>query len=241
MFEKQVKEWLVKVQAAEKDLLKRLDERNVPSIRGGFHHNGIAVIEVDMLDDSILALVSEHDSLCVLDWQLPSLPIGDDFDLQDFDVFLRLGSSNTWIHYSIAAPVDERDESNEDEYNGFGYPYIQQRRSVDKKAMQALALKIANATGFGTCRNRKERQDFVDDILEETDEQILKACDPWEITREAETLFNQGVAPTRAKAMSQVGKSVNEIALALGVSKLRAERALGVTILPHISKLLSEY
>jgi hypothetical protein len=99
-------------------------------------------------------------------------------------------------------------------------------------------MQVAVAPGFGSLRNRSERDDFAQATLAGESGVDLKPFDFWEISKHAETYYNLGVAPAQARRLEADGKKIQEIARELGISKLRAERALGVTTPAHIAKLL---
>jgi hypothetical protein len=180
-----------------------------------------------------LAVVTDRDSLCVLDLYQPSLPFADDPDIQDMHVYLRIGLSDTWIHHCLESPEAESGDNDDESVGPF-----QDMAPLDSRKLNELAMQVARGAGFGSLRNRRERQDFAIELFRESPDLELNDYNLWEIAKTAESLFTLGVAPALAKSLEKEGKSKSEIARALGLSKERVERALGTTTPAHIAKLL---
>jgi hypothetical protein len=232
--DQQLKAWIAKTEAILVGLEAKLQAKRVPVLRGVFREDGVAIVDVEQLDDATLALVVDEQSLCVMDGQRSLSLAQDDSDLEDINIYLRLGNSNTWIHLCLEAPYEGANSDDDGVWWGGG----QQELSIDAKTLQSLAMRVALATGFGSLRNKQERKDFSEATCGAFPDTKLNSQDLWEIASLADTYFTLGVLPSRAKMLEKDGKSLVEIVRMLGVSKARAERALSAAIPAHIVKLL---
>ena len=236
MDKRSIDRWLTEAKSLVEVIEALLNEAKIPLIRGRLRDDGITVIDVDDVDELRIGITNAGASLGVLEYQVPKSPLDDESELEDLQIWLRLGQSDTWLHLTLPAPEDD----SEDEQDGSGWPFSTPTLSIDDKTLQALAIRVARAPGFGSLRNRGERQDFADAILKESEARDLGRFDLHEIARSAETYFTLGVAPSLAKSLEREGKSAAEIAKALGISRVRAERALSTTTPSYITKLLSQ-
>lgn len=223
--------WIDQVRVAIADVEAKMRSKNIPVLRGSLQDGaGVAKVNVRQLDAATLAVVIDGNSLCVLDFEEPTLEVTGNLDLDDLHVYLRIGTSNTWIHYRMSAPDGDSDDDEA------GWLSDQWTLSIDSETVNELAMVAARAPGFGSLRNARERQDFVNSTCNDSGK--LKGPDLWEIAKMAESCFTLGVAPALAKVLEKEGKSVAEIGRELGLSKLRTERALATKTPAHISKLL---
>lgn len=231
------KQWIARVGAAVAEIEAAMKAKSIPVLRGSFRGDGgVAIVHVEALDAGTLDIVPNGESLCVLDLQQPDYPLADSSDVQDMHVYLRIGHANTWVHYCLESPEDGPSDNDEDDESDWSFQ--QRMLTIDAKKLNEFAMKIASAPGFGSLRNRAERQDFSNEAFREDADTELTDYDVWQIAKTAESIFALGIAPALAKALEKEGKSKNEIARALGLSKVRVERALSTTTPPHIAKLL---
>lgn len=228
------KNWSAKVDATISDLREILNKKCIPVLRGSLHANGVAIVDVLQLDAETLSAIPDNDSLCVLEDEVQAKN-----SFEDLHIYLRMGKTNTWVHYCLENPDSALEEDFDEDEPGWQLPERYSNPTVDDKITKILAVKVARSDGFGRLRNAEERRRTTEAILIDDPTYALNARDIWDIAEEADSIFRLGVLPSTTKLMSAQGKSISEVARALGVSKLKTEQALEAVIPKYIGKLLS--
>ena len=234
-----VAHWKSVVESTRNKLEADLTQMSVPIIQGTFAAGPPSCILVDRLDLQAITSLLARGSLCVIDLRVPPAPLQKDEALRDLHVYLRLGDSDTWLHYAVETPeYDDPDDIPDDEIDyDWRKPF-----SVSDKELSVLAMKVALGEGFGSLRSRDEQTDFARALFEETPEEVkLQRHDLYEIATRAELFYRTGVAPTTAKALEAQGKNVGEIARIMGISRTRVGSALVTNVPVNISKLLRKW
>jgi hypothetical protein len=157
--------------------------------------------------------------------------------LDGFEVKVKLEGSDTWLCVGISptAAFEDEDEEHEEEEPAM-LPPPSAMHDINRVAVMA-----ANADGFGVvARNRELRADFVRPIVQgelpESGEPIVHA-----VAQQAVTFWEFGVVPMRAKELKSSGKKIAEIAEALGITRQRAERAVGMEMKLTLIEKMAEY
>lgn len=157
--------------------------------------------------------------------------------LDGFEARLKLDGSDTWLCVGISptAAFEDENEEHEDEEPPM-LPPPSTMHDINRVAVMA-----ASADGFGVvARNRELRADFVRPIVQselpESGESIVQA-----IAQQAVTFWEFGVVPMRAKELKSSGKKIAEIAEALGITRQRAERAVGMEMKLTLIEKMAEY
>ena len=234
-----VAHWQSKIESARIKLESELAGLSVRIIRGTFATEPTNCILIEEFDLSSISPLLTPGSLCVIDLKIPPAPLQNDVTLRDLHVYVRLGESQTWLHYSIETPeYDDPDDIPDDEVD---YNW-QKPFSISDKELSTLAMKVALGEGFGSLRSRGEQTEFARALFEETpDEGKLKPHDLHEIATRAELFFRKGVAPTTAKTLEAQGKTIAEIARVMGISRNRVDSALETNVPVNIAKLLKKW
>lgn len=209
--------------------------KNVPVLRGTWRdEGGVAIIDVDQLDDTVIEAVANDQSLCVVEFGDQFISADGEVVVDDLHIYLRLGQTSTWLHFALSAP--DFDEDGEDA--SWPFSGVRPALSFDKQRLDEMALQLARSDGFSSLRNRNERRDLADSLLAGSFDRDLTQLELDEIAKCAESLFILGLAPERAKALKSDGKSLKDIANILGLTTARVERALATATPAHILRIL---
>lgn len=204
----------------------------IPIIKGDVTGHGCCFIKVEEFDFSTFKNIITIGSICVINTDEASEEESAQANLQSFKVYVRLGYTSTWLYYGIQAPEPEDDEEflfEEDDEN-----------DLDKEQLVDLSLQIAQTSGFGILKNKSQRLEFTQSQLPTMYSDEVSEYSAREIASRAENYFELGVLPLRAKSLQDKGKSVAEIAKALGISKPRAERAINAEVPTYILEKINK-
>lgn len=227
--------WKHDIQDALSAVEAELRKRKIAVIYGAMNTQHSAVVTVERLDWQLLDAVFDTGSIAVLELRYPPYPLDREQELRDLHVFIRLGTSDTWIHFAMETPEDESDDDAADDEEDFE---LSQRHSVSDEELDRLALRFAKEVGFGSLKNNGERAMFAAGQMKISGEPLLKGHDYFEIGIRAESIYRLGVAPKIAKTLESEGKSIAQIARTMGISRTRVENALETNTPIHLSKII---
>ncbi len=230
-------------------LNKQIECLGIPVIRGCNEviANGF-IIGVSSINN-IKHLINDG-SICVYFSQLVS---GDDYsgDISNFigkekiiEIYIRLGETNTWIKYKPMLLVscyleiffkDNEEDEDDDDYDDDG----EYEEQVDYDELNKLAAIVAKSDGFKFLKNKDQRRDFSEEVLEKTNAEYDHYYMSY-IVSMSETFYDLGILPTEAKKLNLEGKTVAEIAKSLGHTKARIEKALRCDVTDKIRSYIEE-
>lgn len=204
----------------------------VPTIKGDVTGHGCCFIRVEEFDFSKFKNIITAGSICVINTDEASDEESSQEKLQSFNVYVRLGYTSTWLYYGIQAPEPEDDEDflfGEDEED-----------ELDKERLVDLSLQIAKTSGFGALKNKSQKFEFTQSQLPKIYPNEVSEYSAREIASRAESYYELGVLPLRAKLLQGEGKSAAEIAKALGISKPRAEKVINAEVPTHLLEKINK-
>jgi hypothetical protein len=209
----------------------KLKACSVPVIRGKMHGSWHTLIETSLTAIYECQKPSpEQGSIAVIDVERVPTDTGADGDIIGIQTYVRLGTSNAWFYVAFNSDVDSEDDDDLSEY--------QDEPEVDSEELSKMALIVARAEGFGGLKNRRQRQELANSLLEEHSELEIPSHYAGEIVARAEGLYEFGVLPERVRALQGLGKGVAEIFKALGITRQRVEKAASVKTQEYIAQLL---
>lgn len=215
---------------------EKIEKLGIPIVFGRIGGNGGTFIVIEKADFDAYKDILGEGSICVIDTKTVEADDGRIL-IDGFDAQVRLRTSNTWICARFENP-----ESIEDgEIDGYDFGDTAPSPTIDYHAINRVAIAIAKSDGFGgVVRNRELRFSFSQPIA-------LEAHPEWGdgmIQAAAQTAVNfweYGVIPMRAKALKADGKSINDIAKLLGITKQRAERSIGMNDQQSMIEMMHKY
>jgi hypothetical protein len=209
----------------------KLASLGIPLIDGSLDGQGHTLVTCNLLDGVHDTLINQPNSIGVVDvayWD-------DDLErksMRSAVFYIRLGLSSTWLCMNFTLPLP--DDLEEDYVDEEGELY----EELDTETVDKLGLLVAQSVGFGALKNKKQRQDFVENFLTKPEHAEVPDYHAGTISARAESLYDFGVLPKKARKLTADGKSLSEVAKLLGISKLKAERALSVEIPEFIENMM---
>lgn len=218
----------------------QMSDLEIPVVRGSLVVNGATLIRIEEYDFKAHATVIGAGSICVINLRASEIAIADGPDREDLLVYVRLGSSSTWLLFCLIAPDPDGPEdathllSEDDEW-----PFETGQR-IASEVINKKALLVARAPGFAALRSRSDRRDFAAAILGVEPSTQGEYLELWEIAGVADSIFSLGILPSLARSLNSQGKKISEIVRALGVSRVKAERAVATVVPAHIAKIMAD-
>lgn len=188
----------------------------------------------------------KNQELKALDSELIDMSTFDNKDVSElacaFDVFVRLGDSNTWLKYEsktaaslyvIDAYDDDEYDDDEDADDFEDEPESEESRAITMWRTEK-SLEIARCDGFGHLKNTDLRRFFIEDVakkegwLNYSADNCELSCGGFATT--AYNCYEYAVLPEKSKALQAEGKSIAEIAKILGHTKNRIEKSLAFNV-----------
>lgn len=209
----------------------------IPIIYGGVFGSGHTLIALE--NDPIKsheALIKTKGSIAVLNIGREEDEDGDeipDGQIVLYQLYIRLGETNTWLYsrFEIETSEDENDDEQDDWLN----PY-----HIDQNHIDFLAVTAARDEVFGSLQNKRQRKEFVDNLISkhlDLSENIHYKS--YEIAESATSIYDLGVFPKKVKDLKNKEKTVQEISKELGITKAKAEKALLVITPDYIEEILN--
>ncbi|MBP7790411.1 MAG: hypothetical protein KA024_01110 [Zoogloea sp.] len=210
--------------------MSQIEDFGIPVVKGQVRGDAGTLILIPLVDGIAAhrALIGAG-SICVIDSKMATADSGEPV-LDGFDIRVRLGESSTWLWIVVEALADEDDEALDDDDDDLD-PAWESMQQLRTDTWARVAVLAAKSQGFGDLRNQRQRKDLCREIasVEVANVDNLPEPSEWElnsITDDATDLYSLGVLPMAARRLKEEGASVAEIAKRLGISKLKAERAL---------------
>lgn len=211
-------------------VVNQMSELGVSVIYGDLQGQGCCYVTTNdfaFLDKKHLI---DESSLCVIHEEYDTDEDSNDRSLVDLAVYVRLGTTNTWLGSRMAQPETEDDEDGDAEWDV-------DEDELTSDEIISLPLSVARESGFGLLKNQNQRLEFVRHSIAKT-EYDLSDYTLREIASRADSYYSLGVLPSIVKKMTQDGNSITDVAKSLGISKAKAEKALSAEIPDFIGGLL---
>jgi hypothetical protein len=231
------------IKSIHDEFVLRMNLAHIPIISGSIFGNGLALIHINAESDfsQVMELISAGaGSIAVVDIQKSTRKGFEQF-LSEFNGYVRQGTTSTWFHRGVNNGALEESRDYDDEYAEDADEFGPERPSEEvSKVLSSVALSVARMDGFGRRKNRAQRQEMAMAMLGTPDYSEVSSVYLGEVTQRAESLFEHAVLPQQVTAMAAQGKSVSDIAKALGLSKPRIERALSAPMPEHTADIAVE-
>lgn len=225
--------WQIAILGIKEKAETSLKAFDIPIIRGSVSGNGCCFISVISAELSDYRNLFTEGSICVIDLEkFNDIKSEQDNDIyKGIKIYIRLGNSNTWLHFGWTIPEIDCDEDLFDDE-------VDLEEEMEKEELVTISLQVAKAPGFGSLKNKSQRLEFTQSILPKLYPDAISDYTTREIASRSESYYEFGVLPYQVRSLSQAGKSIPVIAKELGISKQKAERALTCEIPEFISDLL---
>lgn len=159
--------------------------------------------------------------------------------LDGFEAKVKLEGSDTWLCVGIS-PTAITETEDEEPYEEEPPEQLPQHPATFD--INRVAVMAASAAGFGAVsRSREMRTDFVRPIVQSELPELCSEAIVYAVAQQAVTFWEFGVVPMRAKELKSKGKKIAEIAETLGITKQRAERAVGMEMKLTLIEKMAEY
>jgi hypothetical protein len=141
------------------------------------------------------------------------------------NVYVRLGTTNTWLTAAQKTPLGERlvsvdDLSDEDDAD---YEYEEYKPDPDAPLK---GLHVAEAQGFNLLRNQQQRETFTADIAKREGWENQSDLFIRDAASYAASYYEAAVLPMRIRRLQEDGRAISEIAKELGHTKNKIEKNL---------------
>lgn len=229
------------ITAAHDEFVGQMGAAGIPIVEGVLSGAGTTVVVVNGtagLARAMPLVSAESGSIAVVAIERSTRKGFEHFNAS-FNGYVRQGVTSTWFMLSVDNGHLEEARDYEGLFADEEENESDQRPTEEvSKMLSSVALGIARVDGFGRLRNKAQRLEMTDAMLSLPSFSEVPPHYAGEIAQRAESLYEHGVLPQQVSVMASSGKSAADIAKALGLSKLRIERALSATVPDHIQALL---
>lgn len=213
----------------------------IPIIYGGVFGSGHTLIALE--NDPIKsheALIKAKGTIAVLNIGREKDEDGDEIpggQIVLYQFYIRLGETNTWLYsrFEIELETSEENDDEDDEQDDWLNPY-----HIDQNHIDFLAVTAARDEIFGSLQNKRQRKEFVDNLISKhLDLSENLHYKSYEIAESATSIYELGVFPKKVKDLKNKEKTVQEISKELGITKAKAEKALLIITPDYIEEILN--
>lgn len=233
------KEWNELIKKYRDEIHQKLKSMNIPIIYGQVHGGGAVIINTNLLEifnlggliniDDYKSLLTEG-TLAVID--VDTKKIEGATYLTEITTYIRLGTTNTYLHTSISSVTEEDDDD-------FEYEGEDPVNEITEDEIDKAAVLVACESNFRLLKNKDQREEFTKSFLIknklEFQDYTIRS-----ISYRAEVIYGFGILPTQINEYIEEGKSTNEISKLLGITKNRVEKLANVEPPDYLISLIKK-
>ena len=205
-------------------------ELGVPSIRGRIDYLGGTVVSVPLGGILEQKPLITQGALALIDIRHCDI---NENEVRSLTLAVRLGASDTWLKSAIVVGEDPDDNWLEGDDEDLSIIHLK------PEEQWPLAILVANSPGFRELKNKRQRRDLTQSVLEDSDCPEAAMWHVEEIAELAESYYNLGMIPLQAQRLKAQGKTTAEISKVIGITAQRVERALDAKIPDYIADMIA--